>query len=1148
MKYVFSKLPRKPSTSFPGDSTYAAASAAEGKSFAGITADDEVLPSLKNNKWFLRKLEMCCVVFNFSEPARNVREKEAKRQALLELVDYVGNVTTMFDDMEILEATKMVAANIFRTFPPSTSGLLTRVIFPTTSSTEDKEGRAVEGFDMEEVATMEPAWPHLQIVYEFLLRFLGSSKTDVKIAKKYIDHSFILRLLDLFDSKDSRERECLKIILHRVYRKFMVCRPLIRKAMNNVFYQFIFETEKHNGIAELLEFLRCIINGLVLPLKEEYIKVLVRVLIPLHKSHCFELYHQKLASCIISFVEKDYKLAAMVIRGLLKYWPLSNSSKEVLFLGELEEFLDATKESEFQKCMVPLFQQIARCLSSSHFQVSQRALVLWSNDHIIRLITQNLEVILPIIIPALEKNAQGHWNHSVHELTINLVNLLLDVDLELFEECLRQFQDIGVVEGERLANLESTSKQLDIKEQAAVEGHNITGQVLEFKLLPSFNELQSSKKAGLFLQKLEMCCIVFDFSNPMKNVHEKEAKQKMLLDLLEYVSTSYNRFNEGEMQEATKMVAVNIFRTLPPSTVRVKGKVIFQTSSSITDDKVTRFMEGFYLEEVPIVAPAWPHLQFVYEFFCRFIASTMTVAKIAMRYVDRSFILQLINLFDSEDPQERAYLKTILHQVYGKFEIHRAFIRKAINNVFYQFIFETEKHNGIGELLTVLDAIIRGFVHPLKEEHVMFLNRVMIPLHKPVCLDLYHKNLSSCIIHFIEKANQLADTVVRGMLKYWPLSNSPKELLFLLELKEILEATRLEEFQKFMVPLFRQVAKCLISLNFQVAEQALNLCRNGHVVTLISGNLEVILPIILPALERNVQGHWNQVVQHLSQVVLDLLMEVNQEIFMDCLDLFQEDKMQAKLELTSNQSEFSVSESIVDKVDHLQVSLNLPKSPSSFPPCAESTNPFCFRWEPPPKRWVKVNFAGVVQEGNRAGAGALIRDCHGYLLCAVAVELNTFSLPSCEFRGAWEGLRLASNLDGYDGIWVEGYSQRVITWVEKALLAHATIKYKTGLIDILHWITSFSDYRCTHMYREGNKPADFLSRLGLSTSTFFDSEEHVPSELLHMIKQDREGLIYTVEDPWVRNWIEWSGPSIFRPGGSSGRSSLRLDLPPFDAE
>ena len=47
----------------------------------------------------------------------------------------------------------------------------------------------------------------------------------------------------------------------------------------------------------------------------------------------------------------------------------------------------------------------------------------------------------------------------------------------------------------------------------------------------------------------------------------------------------------------------------------------------------------------------------------------------------------------------------------------RPFIRKAINHVFYRFVYETEHHNGVAELLEILGSIINGFALPLKEEH-----------------------------------------------------------------------------------------------------------------------------------------------------------------------------------------------------------------------------------------------------------------------------------------------------------------------------------------------------------------------------------------------------------------------------------------------
>ncbi len=49
-------------------------------------------------------------------------------------------------------------------------------------------------------------------------------------------------------------------------------------------------------------------------------------------------------------------------------------------------------------------------------------------------------------------------------------------------------------------------------------------------------------------------------------------------------------------------------------------------------------------------------------------------------------MVQLLDLFDSEDPRERDFLKTTLHRIYGKFLGLRAHIRKQINNIFYRSV------------------------------------------------------------------------------------------------------------------------------------------------------------------------------------------------------------------------------------------------------------------------------------------------------------------------------------------------------------------------------------------------------------------------------------------------------------------------------
>ncbi len=69
-----------------------------------------------------------------------------------------------------------------------------------------------------------------------------------------------------------------------------------------------------------------------------------------------------------------WTLRESVVMSLLKYWPKVHSPKEVMFLNELEEVLDIIESAEFKKVMVPLFYQLAKCVSSPHFQVG------WSSE------------------------------------------------------------------------------------------------------------------------------------------------------------------------------------------------------------------------------------------------------------------------------------------------------------------------------------------------------------------------------------------------------------------------------------------------------------------------------------------------------------------------------------------------------------------------------------------------------------------------------------------------------------------------------------------------------------------------------------------------------------------------------------------------
>ncbi|XP_017113722.1 serine/threonine-protein phosphatase 2A 56 kDa regulatory subunit gamma isoform isoform X3 [Drosophila elegans] len=446
---------------------------------------NEKTATTEREELFIQKIRQCCTLFDFSEPLSDLKWKEVKRAALHEMVDFLTNQNGVITEIIYPEAINMFAVNLFRTLPPSSN--------PNGAEFDPEEDEP----------TLESSWPHLQLVYELFLRFLESPDFQPNMAKRFIDHQFVLQLLDLFDSEDPRERDFLKTVLHRIYGKFLGLRAFIRKQINNVFYRFIYETEHHNGIAELLEILGSIINGFALPLKEEHKQFLLKVLLPLHKAKSLSVYHPQLTYCVVQFLEKDPSLSEAVIKSLLKFWPKTHSPKEVMFLNELEELLDVIEPAEFQKVMVPLFRQIAKCVSSPHFQVAERALYYWNNEYIMSLIADNSAVILPIMFPALNRNSKTHWNKTIHGLIYNALKLFMEMDQRLFDECSKNYKQEKQLEREKLSQREELWQKVE----------SLAKTNPEWTTARRFNDcLPLSESRALYDQYSENCELAYDQS------------------------------------------------------------------------------------------------------------------------------------------------------------------------------------------------------------------------------------------------------------------------------------------------------------------------------------------------------------------------------------------------------------------------------------------------------------------------------------------------------------------------------------------------------------------------------------------------------------------------------------------------------------
>jgi len=155
--------------------------------------------------------------------------KDDKKECLIELIDVLDETeaaSTLLVDKVLTDAFQMIGTNLFRAFANKSK---------TLSYSEILENKKTSAVDPDEDEPhLEESWPHLQLVYELLLKFIMSPHIRPEQMTKHLNRSFTKSFIELFDSEDPRERDYLKTILHRIYGKYMVLRPFVKEQIMNL--------------------------------------------------------------------------------------------------------------------------------------------------------------------------------------------------------------------------------------------------------------------------------------------------------------------------------------------------------------------------------------------------------------------------------------------------------------------------------------------------------------------------------------------------------------------------------------------------------------------------------------------------------------------------------------------------------------------------------------------------------------------------------------------------------------------------------------------------------------------------------------------------------------------------------------------------
>jgi len=180
--------------------------------------------------------------------------------------------------------------------------------------------------------------------------------------------------------------------------------------------------------------------------------------------------------------------------------------------------------------------------------------------------------------------------------------------------------------------------------------------------------------------------------------------------------------------------------------------------------------------------------------------------------------------------------------------------------------------------------------------------------------------------------------------------------------------------------------------------------------------------------------------------------------------------------------------------DHFSGSFSTPNTPFK--------NHFkIIRWHPPIPGRTKLNFDGSLQ-GALAAGGFILRDWRGALLLAGASHYGNTSVAMAESRALWEGIQAALTA-GYTSFDIEGDNALVIAAVKND--GGLPWRITTVISDIRHLLLQAPSATLTHVYREANLAADWLSKFGHTSTGIWADIDFFNVDFRAIVNDDRIG-------------------------------------------
>ncbi|OHT02359.1 phosphoprotein phosphatase [Tritrichomonas foetus] len=342
-------------------------------------------------------------------------------------------------------------------------------------------------------------------------------------------------------------------------------------------------------------------------------------------------------------------------------------------------------------------------------------------------------------------------------------------------------------------------------------------------------------KKELLFQKLELCSVLCDFTDPDVDQDAKKIKTNNLqeIDNLFSDDSIFQTLTNEMLDEIFKMININLFRGIPS-----------------TDPKYLIFDD-----EPPIVEINWPHLQFVYSILLKLQKNLPKDSHLNLDYLKKIY-----TLLEAPDINERScvldFMKKFIEVYPDKldpiFHHFEAIVREYVDRIISPF-----------PIIPILSLYLEVLKKPNHDKKLTthFFNTAVIPLISSQHIVSFYSYLVEIFNIFIEEDISYIHVIIKRLVRVFPESCPSKQQLFIALINSTtgkLSPKAVEDFEKIGPIVFQLYANVANSSHAKIVQASLKIWSDVNIIPMIMDNTAVIFPIIFPSVHNVMKNHWNQ--------------------------------------------------------------------------------------------------------------------------------------------------------------------------------------------------------------------------------------------------------------------------------------------------